>query len=72
MTNNKKGKMSNNKALAKETPLSEDVDASENIVIDIIDKYKELNEKCDEVLEKLKNKKLKPKAAASRSLAKSK
>ena len=64
--------MSNNKALAKETPLSEDVDASENIVIDIIDKYKELNEKCDEVLEKLKNKKLKPKAAASRSLAKSK
>lgn len=64
--------MSNNKALAKETPLFDEIDANENVVDDIINKYKELNEKCDEVLEKLKNKKLKPKAAASRSLAKSK
>ncbi len=64
--------MSNNKALAKETLLFDEIGADENVVEDIINKYKELNEKCDEVLEKLKNKKLKPKAAASRSLAKSK
>ncbi len=64
------------KAIAKETPAFEEFEAAkaenEDIVNDIINKYKELNEKCDEVLEKLKNKKLKPKAAAARSLAKSK
>jgi hypothetical protein len=68
--------MTDNKALAKKIPLLEEFEEAksenEDIVNDIINKYKELNEKCDVVLEKLKNKKIKPKAAASRTLAKSK